>query len=80
MKAKSIDKLTPKDIARIRARYESKFEEFSKLSLDELQEIFKNKMSRTDRDALVNTATIKLKELESSIKEDKTEQDGEGTE
>lgn len=79
MKAKPFHKLKSEDISRIRNRYQSKLDEFSKLSLDELQEIFKDKMSRTDRDALINATTIKLRELESSKKNEeiKEQQDGE---
>lgn len=56
LKQASIDKIT--------ARYEAKKIEFEAKSLEELKEIFNNqKMSRTDRMALVHVADFKLKQL-----------------
>ena len=46
-------KLTHKDRANIQARYNTKFEEYTKLRLDELKEIFDTtKLSLTDKTAL----------------------------
>lgn len=67
MKAKAFNKLKQSDINKMRARYESKRLEYQALSLDELKELYKTKMSSTDRHALTIMTNEKL-QAEESIK------------
>ena len=54
MAKKQRNKMKQIDVNKVRARYESKFEEFKLIPLDDLRAIFNNqKMSSTDRHALV---------------------------
>lgn len=67
MKAKEFSKLKQADINKMRARYESKRTEYQALSLDELKELYKTKMSSTDRHALTMITNEKL-QVEEAIK------------
>jgi hypothetical protein len=62
MKAKPFNKMKSHDIIKVKARYDMKFKEFMEMSLDELSEYYKNnKMSSTDRHAIVMATQEKLK-------------------
>ena len=81
MQKKQRNKPKPQDIAKIRARFNAKCEEYKDKSLEELKEIYKTvKMSSTDRTALVEVVNMKL-EQESLIKlkEDEVKKVEEGT-
>ena len=67
MKAKEFSKLKQADINKMRARYESKRTEYQALSLEELKELYKTKMSSTDRHALTMITNEKL-QVEEAIK------------
>ena len=65
MKAKEFNKLKETDIAKMRARFESKKAQFETMSLDELKELFvSSKMSSTDRHALMMVTNEKLQAQE----------------
>jgi hypothetical protein len=49
-------KKSHKDEANQKARFFLKLEEYKKLSLDELKEIYKTKISSTDKTALIHAA------------------------
>ena len=72
-------KLTKKDKQNITNAYNKKIEEYYKLTLDELKEIFNTqKLSSTYREALIRVVNSKMYELkESKIKElvDKSKSD-----
>ena len=51
------------EITKMQKRYDNKFSEYFKLTMEELRERYKNKMSRTDRLALQDAA-LYLKEQE----------------
>lgn len=68
---KQRNKLSQKSINKIEARYDKKVEEFKLLSIEELKEKTKEKMSQTDRSALYyvyfeKNKTTELKNLESN--------------
>ena len=71
-------KLTHKDRANIQARYNLKFEEYTKLTLDELKEIFNSKkLSNTDRKALIDSTSYLLyqQQVKDSTKNDEISAD-----
>lgn len=74
---KQRNKKKPEEIAKMQARFDMKFEEFSKIDdLDELKRIFnEEKMSANDRDALVNVVR-KLMQKEAGLAIKKAQEDG----
>jgi hypothetical protein len=69
--------LNRKDKLKISNRYNSKIEEFNLKTLDELKELYANKMSSTDRYALIHVVDKKLqqKRLEELKQDDNIEKE-----
>ncbi len=64
MKKKQRNKLKIQDRVKIQARYNTKFEEFKLLSLDELKKYYnENKMSSTDKQALIHAIDFLMKQI-----------------
>ena len=64
IKKKRRNKLKLIDIQKKQARYDSKFEEFKLLSPEELKKYYtENKMSQTDRFALIHATDFAMKQL-----------------
>ncbi len=68
---KQRNKLKLIDIQKKQARYDAKFEEFKLLSLEELKKYYtENKMSQTDRFALIHATDFVMKnQIVNNIKE-----------
>lgn len=68
---KQRNKLKISDRAKIQARFDMKYEEFSKLELEELRRLFREtKMSSTDKHALIKVVDVKLaKQMSETLKE-----------
>lgn len=63
MQKKERNKLTASDKEKIRARFETKLEEFKQLPIDTLKDMFQNtKMSHTDKYALIRATDFLMKE------------------
>lgn len=59
---KQRNKLKPEEVEKITNRFRTKFDEFTKLSLNELKDTFNNtKMSSTDRDALIKATSVVMR-------------------
>ena len=67
---KQRNKLKPAEIEKVKARYKTKLEEFSEMTIDELVEKSTTKMSFTDKRALVHAFSLKKPKI--------TEEDGTG--
>jgi hypothetical protein len=53
-------KLKNNDLDKIEARYNSKLKEFSEKTIEEIKELYKNKMSSTDKAALADAWRYKV--------------------